>query len=297
MAEARGRAFIGTSAWQKDAWNGTFYPSGLAKTKELAYFAARLSTVEVNSTYHGLQSPSTFLKWHDAVPEHFVFAVKAHGAITHERRLRGAEHEVAAFLASGPLLLREKLGPFLWQLPPTLAFDPELIDGFLAALPRSVDEARSFIARHGGQVDDELAKVPDRPLRHSMEVRHGSFVNERYLELLRRHGVAAVITNSTERPVIDAVTADFVYVRFEDTRRRFPEGQTPEDLEHHAARVRAWLAGAGPDGAGRDVFFYFDDPDYKTTPTDRPPFDAIALQRLVGAAPLVAGATLQTSLW
>ncbi|GAA4173771.1 DUF72 domain-containing protein [Gryllotalpicola koreensis] len=291
MPEAR--ALIGTSAWQKDAWDGPFYPSDLAKTKKLAYFAARISTVEVNSTWRGLKTPSNFRAWHDQVPEHFVFAVKAWRGITHDRPLRGAEQETAVFLASGPLLLGEKLGPLLWQFPESFGFDVDVLDGFLGSLPRSVGEARQFIDRHGGSVDSELAAIPDRPLRHSIEVRNAGFLQPGYLELLRHHRVAAVATNSTSRPVIDAVTADFVYVRFDDGLARFPHGQSEEQLAQHAARIHDRLA------EGLDVFFYFDDPDSTKglKGSSHPPLDAIELQRLVGGEPPAPGTTLQTTLW
>jgi len=102
-----------------------------------------------------------------------------------------------------------------------------------------------------------------------------------------------VVTNSTRWPIIDAVTADFVYARFDDGLERFPHGQSDAQLERHAARIRAWRDG------GCDVFFYFDAP--KSDPprplSTRPPYDAVALQRLVGGDPPSPGATLQEPLW
>jgi uncharacterized protein YecE (DUF72 family) len=290
---APARGLVGVSSWRKDEWRGAFYPPDLAQARELAFLAARVPTIEINATFHGRQPASSFLKWRDGVPDAFVFSVKAAKAITHDRPLRGAEREIAAFLA-GPLLLGDKLGPILWQFPPSFSFDPGLVDDFLAGLPRSTDEARRFIRRHGGEVDGELARMPDRPLRHSMEVRSPSFVQPRYVELLRAHGVAAVLSNVESRPVFDEVTADFVYVRFTDGLEHYPDGVGDAGLEAQAARVRSWLEGSGAAGVGRDVFFYFDDPDHSST---HPPFDAIALQRLVGGESPAAGATLQASLW
>jgi len=296
-ASSAARARVGTAAWQKESWRGSFYPPGLARANELAFFAARIDTVEINATYYGLQRPSSFVKWRDGVPEHFAFSVKAYKAITHDRMLRGVDRDVAAFFASGPLLLRDKLGPFLWQLPPRLAFDAELIEGFLNRLPRSVEAARSLIASHYGPVEDDLAELPDAPLRHAVEARHPSFAHPRYPELLRRHNVAAVVTNSTRWPVIDAVTADFVYARFDDSLERFPRGQSSEDLNDHAARIREWQNDPASGGAS-DIFFYFHDSDaHSDNPSDRTPFDAIALQGLVGGEPPAPRASLQTALW
>jgi len=179
MSASGARALVGTSAWKKEDWRRAFYPPGLPQARELAYLAERMPTVEINSTFHGLKQPSSFRTWREQVPAHFAFSVKADRAITHDRALRGGEREIAAFLASGPLLLSEKLGPLLWQFPESLAFDAEVVDGFLTGLPRSVDEARRFILRQGGSVDAELAAVPDRQLRHAMEVRSPSFAQPR----------------------------------------------------------------------------------------------------------------------
>ena len=293
MNETQACAVVGTSAWKKEAWRKSFYPPDLPDTRELRYLAERMPTVEVNSTWHSLQPSSSFRSWRDQVPERFVFSVKVWRGITHDRPLRGAEQEIAVFLASGPLLLGAKLGPLLWQFPETFGFDVDVLDGFLTALPRSVDEARQFIDRNGGRVDSELAAIPDRPLRHALEVRNAGFRQSRYLELLRRHGIAAVATNSTRWPVIDAVTAGFVYVRFDDGLARFPHGQSEEQLTQHAARIQNWLA------EDLDVYFYFDDPDSSKghKGSDRPPFDAITLQRLVGGEQPAPGTTLQTTLW
>lgn len=290
MAETGHRALVGTSAWKKQHWRGSFYPPGLAQAEELAYLAERLSTVEINSTWHGLQQPSSFRAWRDEVPDHFVFSVKAWKEVTHEGRLRGAERAIAAFLASGPLLLGDGLGPFLWQFPPSFRFDAEAMDSFFASLPGSVDEARAFIARHGDDIDDELAGIPERPLRHAVEVRNASFAQPRYHDLLHRHGIAAVLTDIEHDGATEGLTADFVYVRFDDGVKRFPAGQSEADLARHAERIRTWADRA-------DVYFYFDDPDYRDDPSERPPFDAIALQRLVGGPGPEPGATLQQALW
>jgi len=284
------RVLIGTSSWRKKHWRKTFYPPGLPQAEELAYLADRLGTVEINSTWHGLQQASSFRAWRDKVPERFVFSVKAWQGVTHAGPLRGAERAIATFLASGPLLLEAKLGPFLWQFPETFGFNAEVMDGFFASLPRSVDEARAFIARNGGDIDRALADIPDRLLRHAVEVRSASFAQPRYRDLLRRHGISDVVTDVERDAAVDDLTADFVYVRFDDGVKRFPLGQSDDDLARHAERIRRWATRA-------DVYFYFDDPDYREHPSDRPPFDAIALQRIVGGQGPEPGTTLQPSLW
>jgi uncharacterized protein YecE (DUF72 family) len=290
VTENEHRVLIGTSSWQKGGWRKSFYPPGLAHAKELAYLADRIGTIEINSTWHGLQKASSFRAWRDDVSERFVFSVKAWQGVTHAGPLRNAAGAIATFLASGPLLLGAKLGSFLWQFPSSFGFDAEVMGWFFASLPRSIDEARAFIVRNGGRVDGELAEIPDGPLRHAVEVRNASFAQPRYRDLLRRHGISDVVTDVERAAAVDDLTADFVYVRFDVGVKRFPAGQSEAELARHAERIRRW--------AGRaDVYFYFDDPDYRTHPSDRPPFEAVALQRLVGGQGPEPGATLQPSLW
>ncbi|HEY0248237.1 MAG TPA: DUF72 domain-containing protein [Gryllotalpicola sp.] len=290
------QARIGAVSWRKPQWRGDFYPPGLPQAEELRYLAGRMRTLEIDTTFYGLQSPGAFTKWRDQVPQDFVFSVKGIGTVTHERRLESVARNVAEFLASGVLLLGEKLGPILWQLPPSLPFQPAKIDAFLGLLPRSVDEARRFVAQQG-IVAPMHEDVADGGLRHALEARHHSFGNNpRFLELLRRHDVAAVITNSDTWPRIDAVTAaGFVYVRLHADMTQFPDGYDDETLDWWAERITAWRTGAASaDGNGRDVFAYFDHSGYAGT---RSPYDAIRLQRRLGGPGPQAGTTLQPALW
>lgn len=254
-----------------------------------------MATLEVNATFHGFQSTSSFSAWRSEVPADFVFSVKGSRVVTHDRRLKDAAESLAGFFASGVLLLQEKLGPVLWQVPPSLGFQSETVEAFLAALPHSVDEARQLIARSGAQIDPALRSLPDRPIRQCLEVRNDSFQTPGFVDMLRRHGVAAVVTDSPGRPVLDAVTSDFVYVRLYGDTTFLPGGYDDAALDGWAERVAAWRRGPDTDGgAGRDVFVYFINPDQLGI---RPPFDAIRLQNRVGGPPRGAGVTLQPSLW
>jgi len=118
-AEAR----VGISGWVYPDWRGAFYPKGLRQADELEYAARHFTSVEVNGSFYALQKPANWVRWRDAVPDDFTFAVKGPRFITHLKRLRDIDAPLANFLASGLLALGEKLGPVLWQLPPNLAFD------------------------------------------------------------------------------------------------------------------------------------------------------------------------------
>ena len=132
-----GRAYIGVSGWRYKGWRGDFYPRGLVQRRELEYVASTMSSAEVNGSFYSLLRPSTYAGFRAQTTDDFVLAVKGGRYITHIRRLAGAETALANFLASGVLALGPKLGPLLWQLPPTLAYDEERLASFLALLPRT----------------------------------------------------------------------------------------------------------------------------------------------------------------
>jgi uncharacterized protein YecE (DUF72 family) len=278
---AEPRARIGTSAWKKPLWRGIFYPPGLPQRAELAYVAERLKSLEINSTFHGMATPASASTWRAETPDDFVFSVKGSKLVTQAHRLSRPSTDLAQFFASGILHLLEKTGPFLWQTPEDLEFDPARVEGFLAALPHSVDDARELVAQHGAAGTDGtdgtanvLPGVPDRPLRHCFEARHPSFVDPRFIELLGRYDVAPLIGNGPGHPVIDATTSDFVYLRLYGGPEQYSDGYDDAAIDALAERIRGWL------GGGRDVFAYFHNPDQKGT---RTPFDAIRLQERVDA--------------
>ena len=124
------RTWIGISGWRYAPWRGVFYPKELPQRRELEYASRALPTIEINGTFYSLQSPERFGAWYRDAPPGFVFAVKGSRFITHMKRLRDVEKPLANFFASGVLELREKLGPLLWQLPPTFTYDPERLAAF-----------------------------------------------------------------------------------------------------------------------------------------------------------------------
>ncbi len=127
---------VGIGGWTYPPWRGVFYPEGLPHAQELAYAAAQLTSIEINATFHGSQKPDSFRRWRDAVPDGFVFSLKAPRYATWRRSLAEAGPSIARFLDSGVTELGPKLGPMLWQLPPTRRFDADAIEPFLALLPR-----------------------------------------------------------------------------------------------------------------------------------------------------------------
>ena len=288
-----GKIRIGISGWRYVPWRGTFYPNGLAQRRELEYASRRFSTIEINGSFYSLQRPEHYARWYNETPDGFLFSVKGPRFITHMLKLRGVEHAMANFLASGIANLRDKLGPMLWQLPPMLGFNEERLEAFLSALPRDTDHAAALARRHNEKVEGRAALDfgPCRPLRHALEVRHDTFVDEAFVELLRRQNVALVVADTAGRwPYAEDLTADFVYVRLHGDKKLYVSGYGPRALEHWRDRIVAWSRGSQTaDGrcisstppaacAGRDVFCYFDN-DVKV----KAPRDARALTNRIRA--------------
>ena len=266
--------WIGTSGWRYGPWRGVFYPKGLPQRRELEYISRQVDSVEVNGSFYSLQRPDYYRRWYAETPEDFLFAVKGGRFITHMRRLRDVETPLANFFASGVLALKEKLGPVLWQLPPNLPFDPDLLADFFDLLPRDTASAAVLAGKHDERLTGRALTETDanRPLRHALEVRHPSFVDPTLPDLLRHHGIGLVAADAAaDWPYLEDVTADFAYARLHGDTELYASGYDDETLDVWAERVRGWTA------AGFDVHVYFDN-DMKV----RAPVDAIGLMARLG---------------
>ncbi len=286
---------IGISGWRYAPWRGVFYPRGLPQRRELEYAAQHLGSVEVNGSFYALQRPESYRAWRAEVPDDFVFSVKGGRFVTHMKKLADVEVPLANFFASGVLALGPALGPVLWQLPPTLGFDPDRLARFFDLLPRSTAAAAALAERHDERLDGRAwtTTEADRPLRHVLEVRHASFATPELPALLRAHDIGLVVADTAGKwPYLEDVTSDVVYVRLHGDAELYVSGYGDEALDRWAARVRAWAAGSEPADAqrlgpaadpapgGRDVFVYFDN-DVKV----RAPVDAMALAERLGVGP------------
>jgi uncharacterized protein YecE (DUF72 family) len=283
MATAR----IGISGWTYPPWRGVFYPEKWPQKRELEYASRAVNSIEINGTFYSLQRPSSFKAWAEATPADFVFSVKGGRYITHLRRLKDAEAPLANFFASGLLRLGEKLGPFLWQLPPNFKYDRDRLEGFFKLLPRDTRSAIRLAKKHEPRMKGRTwtRAEGNQPFRHAIEVRHESFQNEEFIALLRDHDIALVVADTAGKwPFMEDVTSDFVYVRLHGDEQLYVSGYTDEALKRWEAKLRAWMSGktpanaklAGPKKSAaaskRDVYVYFDN-DSKV----HAPFDAMKL--------------------
>ena len=218
---------VGVGGWDFDPWRGTFFPAGLAKTKQLQHLATRLNATEVNATYYKGMSPATFAKWRDAVPDGFIFALKASRFCTNRKNLGEGAESIGKFCAQGFTELGDKLGPILWQLAPTKRFDADEIRDFLMLLPTSRDGIL---------------------LRHVLEVRHESFRCREFVALARASRVAIAFASHETYPEIADLTADFVYARLQQAKEAEPTGYAPAALDRWAEVARGWSDGESPAG-------------------------------------------------
>lgn len=219
-AEIMAQLFAGTSGWAYPSWKPDFYPQKLAQAKFLGHYATQLNAVEVNFTFRQLVKESTLAKWMADTPEGFRFTIKAHQVITHIKRLKETEEFVQRFLGTiQPLASADKLGPVLFQLPPNLKVDIEVLRSFLGTLPRRLSSAFEF--------------------------RHPSwFIDETY-GILKEHGAALCAAETEDLTTPEVATADFMYYRFR--KPNYP----PDERKAMIDRLNQHLA------AGRDVFAYF----------------------------------------
>jgi uncharacterized protein YecE (DUF72 family) len=205
-----------------------------------------VTAIEVNGTFYRLQTRETFAKWRDETPEDFIFSIKAPRHIVSRRNLAEGSESIQRFVDSGLAELGAKLGPILWQLPPTKMFAAAEARAFLRILPSHAGSTR---------------------LRHAVEVRHESFRCPEYLAIAREFDVATVFTHDDKYPQIADLTGNFVYARLRQAVTSEPAGYPPPALSAWAARASAWASGREPDdlprvGApsnsrARDVFIFF----------------------------------------
>ncbi|MET3391563.1 uncharacterized protein YecE (DUF72 family) [Variovorax sp. 1140] len=288
---ARGDIRIGISGWRYAPWRGRFYPAGLTQRNELAFASRMLPSIELNGSFYSLQRPESYEAWRDQTPDGFVFAVKGSRYITHMLQLKDVRPALANFFASGVLALGAKLGPILWQLPPSMRYDLERIDAFLSLLPRDAKAAVALAREHDERMEGRSSLKAPRSLRirHAIEVRHRSFADPDFIAMLRRHGVALVVADTAGRwPLLEDLTADFVYIRLHGDKELYASGYGDAALDRWAQRIEAWSRGRQVGDARlasdvaarrgkRDVYCYFDN-DMKV----HAPYDAAHLAKRLG---------------
>lgn len=179
--------YVGTSGYSYKPWKGTFYPKDLPDRQMLRFYGESFPSVEINSTFYGIPKASVLEGWAGSVPDNFRFVIKAPKLITHVRKLGQADEPLSQLLGAAEAL-SERLGPLLFQLPPTFKKDLPKLRTFLTLLPTTV--------------------------RAAFEFRHPSWFDDEVFDLLREHRAALCIADIDDELDVPFVsTADWGYLR------------------------------------------------------------------------------------
>jgi uncharacterized protein YecE (DUF72 family) len=212
------KIWIGTSGFQYPEWKGKFYPEAMPASKMLPFYGERFTSTEVNYTFRRIPAAKTILDWSSKTPERFRFSFKAPQRVTHFAKLRGCA-EVLEVFAKAISVADKKLGPVLFQLPPTFVKDAEVLRAFLADVPKGI--------------------------RAAFEFRHKSWFDDTVFQTLREANAALCIAENEELATPVVATADFGYLRL----RR--EDYTP-------SQIKQWGDSIGEnEGAWSEAFVYF----------------------------------------
>jgi len=225
MSRRKGKIWIGTSGWHYKHWKGTFYPEGLADSKQFDFYKKKFKTVELNNSFYMLPESETFDGWRDAAPKNFLFSVKMSRFITHMKKLNVGKNEINKFL-NRAAHLGEKLGPVLFQLPPRWKKNVERFERLLNILPNGY--------------------------RYTFEFRDHTWYDEEIYALLRKHNASFCIYELEYHTSPLEVTSELVYIRLHGPGKKYQGSYNKRTLKKWAERCRNWKK------EGRDVFVYFD---------------------------------------
>jgi uncharacterized protein YecE (DUF72 family) len=203
------KLLAGASGYSFKEWKGGFYPESIKPEGMLAFYAARLPTVEINNTFYRMPKTEVLENWANATPESFRFSIKASRRITHMARLKAeSAADSVAFLYRNLQALGEKRGPVLFQLPPFLGKDVSRLEDFLALLP----------AGHGA----------------AFEFRNESWFDDEVYALLKGTGAALCLSEREDGappPLVETAPWGYVRLRLEQ--------YSDADLERWAGRLAA----------------------------------------------------------
>lgn len=218
---------IGTSGWSYKHWKTIFYPPEVKTSQWLEYYATQFDCVELNASFYRLPQEQTVKDWRKRTPDDFKFCFKLSRYITQLKKLNDVGEPLQNFFDRFKPL-RICAGPILIQLPPHFGFDAERTENFFKLLRRY------------------------RSYRFALEARHETWLAPAALDLLKKYRVAFVIAESGGRfPYSEAVTTDFVYLRFHGPAALYASDYSSETLRKYATLVEHWL------NQERDVWCFF----------------------------------------
>ena len=220
--------WIGTSGWHYKHWLGAFYPPKTPAAGMLDYYIQFFDTVEINNSFYRLPPESALAEWRDSTPAGFLFAMKGSRFLTHMKKLKDAEQGLERFLQRAEIL-RDKLGPILFQLPPQWEVNRQRLEEFLQILPN----------HH----------------RYAFEFRNASWNAPSTYELLSAYHAGYCIFHLAGAQSPIEVTTNFAYVRLHGPGGKYQGSYSEAELNNWARRISKWTS------EGLDVYVYFDNDD------------------------------------
>jgi len=216
---------IGTSGWYYAHWRGNFYPDEINSSEFLNYYIKKLNTVEINNSFYRLPDKSTLKDWHKKTPDNFIFSAKASRYITHVKKLKDPKKSTKKFFKTVEVL-GKKLGPILFQLPPSWRPNPERLDNFLKVLPEKY--------------------------KYTFEFRNSKWFNKKTYGILKKHKAAFCIYHLAGKLSPKENTADFIYIRLHGPKGAYEGSYKKSDLKKWVKNFLRW------NKEGKEIFCYFD---------------------------------------
>ena len=236
------KLYIGTSGWAYNHWIGIFYPKELPSKDRLKYFSSYFNTAEINYSFYHLPTESTYKKWYQETPKDFVFSVKASRFITHIKRLKGVKIAWKKFLQNA-LHLKEKLGPILFQFPPSFK-----------ATNENIKRVEEFLENSQRIREKKFAK--DSRVKLAFEFRHPSWCSQEIYKLLEKYNAAWVIADSKSYPKEEICTSDFVYIRMHGPGELFASKYSDSQIKKLSNLIKKYLKN------NKEVYVYFNNDFY-----------------------------------
>jgi uncharacterized protein YecE (DUF72 family) len=222
--------YIGTSGWIYSDWKGKFYPEELRRQRELEFYSQHFNTVELNASFYRLPLEKTFSNWYLRTPKDFIFSVKVSRFITHVKRFKDVQESWILFL-SRVSNLKEKLGPLLFQLPPSFHNNQE-----------------NFF-----RIKNFLKQTNEKELKLAFEFRHPSWFDVQVYELLKDYNIAWVISDSSRWAKTEVITTDFMYIRFHGPSELFASKYSSREIKEWGEKIEKW----NKSKKIKNIFIYF----------------------------------------
>lgn len=209
---------IGTMGWSYSFWKNNFYSSKSTTEHFLEEYSKNFLSVEVNSSFYRVPTNATLEKWKKQTPDGFTFSLKVPKKITHENSSQKNSEYLDYFLKNAKIL-GSKLGPLLFQFPPSFKID-------------KIDYLK------------DLVSILPKENQYAIEIRNKTWLNDQFFNLLAENNIALVLGDGPTVNGINRITANLAYYRWEGNRKEIMgnkgivEKDRSEDIKQWANKIK-----------------------------------------------------------